>query len=77
MKGKVILYGAPWCHACQSAKAWFASHGIEYAYIDVSTLEEQDSLGISTLPTVMYGHVRVTGFTPSEYLQVFGHLCHK
>lgn len=74
MKGKVIIYGAPWCHACKSAKAWLAQHGIHYTYVDVDEMDDTsglESIGVTSLPTLFYGDIKLVGFMPKEYKEVF------
>lgn len=77
MKGKLILYGAPWCDPCKSAKAWLAAKKIKYVYQDVAEVENQDALaeiGVTSLPTAIYNGEIVTGFQKEEWEETFGHL---
>lgn len=56
----ITMYGADWCGDCRRAKAYFAEHGVPYAYVDlIETPEATDIVlarngGAKSIPVVVF-----------------------
>lgn len=58
--GKIIFYGATWCHDCARSKAYLDSRGIEYEFInleeDVTAAAKVTEInnGMQSIPTIVF-----------------------
>lgn len=67
----IILYGHAGCPGTRAAQAYFASHGITYAYRDIgqdpSAVAEFRTLGLFATPILVLHNRRLLGFDPAEF----------
>lgn len=72
---KPTIYGSATCPPCTATKEWMKKHHIPYNYVDVVAenypQERLDTLGITSLPTVKYGAITITGHSPIELSTIF------
>ena len=60
MGEQIILYGADWCGDCRRAKAFFETHGIPYAWVDLTHNDEATdhvielNNGRRVIPTIVF-----------------------
>lgn len=64
------LYGASWCIPCKKLKEWLDKKHIPYRYVDVENIgggqDELDRLGISSIPILEIGNIRMHSPTEAE-----------
>ena len=73
--GKVVMYSASWCSACQQAKDYFEAQGIPYTEYDVekSNKGKRDfkKLGGKGVPVILVGNTRINGFSRHAFEQAY------
>lgn len=69
-KGRVVVYTATWCPACQSARSWLDSQHVTYESRDVDVPRFNRELGLlggRGIPQVVIdGEILETGFNASK-----------
>lgn len=74
---KVIIYSTPTCVFCNTAKAFFAQHGVQYEEHNVATdlarrremIEKSGQMGV---PVIVVGDELVIGFDESRLTDLLG-----
>jgi glutaredoxin len=74
-KGKVVIYGATWCHTCDKARRYFRTNNIPYVYYDVerSRVGKMDFnlLRGKSVPIIIVGNRRMNGFTVPRFESLY------
>ena len=69
--GELLLFSAPWCGHCQTAKRYLREHGIAYTELDVEASADArrrfERPGGRGLPLFVHGQRRLTGFSPESF----------
>lgn len=56
----ITMYGADWCGDCIRAKAWFAEHDVDYAYVNLEEVPEAADIvlernnGLKRIPVIVF-----------------------
>ena len=71
--GDVLLYSAPWCPYCTSAKGWMGQYGFKYEECDIQArtdcADQLKALGSDGVPyLIVKGHHMKRGFDSSEFI---------
>lgn len=66
----VIMYGVDWCPVCKTARAYFASHNIDYIELNPETdphaFNMYKQLGVDGYPVFIIGNKRIYGLNLAE-----------
>lgn len=71
--GDVLLYSAPWCPYCTSAKGWMGQYGFKYEECDIQAraecADQLKALGSDGVPyLIVKGHHMKRGFDSNEFI---------
>jgi len=73
---RVVLFTAPGCHWCVTAKTYLKSNGVKFKNIDISRDESASKdcqrHGCKGVPAVMIGNKWICGFDKSKIAKELG-----
>lgn len=79
---RIVIYTLSTCPWCRKAKQWFTAQDIDFEYVDVDLLPDDESdrvarevydfSGSRSFPVVRIGETWVVGFRPERYTELLG-----
>ena len=79
---RVMVYTLSTCPWCRKAKQWFAAQDVDFEYVDVDLLPDDEServareaydlSGSRAYPIVRIGESVVVGFRPERFAELLG-----
>jgi glutaredoxin len=75
-KGKrVVMYSAPWCGVCRTAKKYFAANNIPYTEYDIDNdaraRTDFEKMGGRGVPVILVGASRMNGFSAGGFEKLY------
>lgn len=75
---KVVVYGTSWCPYCKQTREYLAERKIEFADLDIekskAAREQFTALGGQSLPLVLIGNRKITGYSKGDFDFALQHL---
>lgn len=72
---RVVMYSAPWCGVCKTAKKYFTANKIPFTEYDIDNNPKArtdfDRLGGRGVPVILVGKHRMNGFSPGGFEQLY------
>lgn len=72
---RVIMYSAPWCGVCKTAKKYFTANKIPFTEYDIDNNPKArtdfDRMGGRGVPVILVGRHRMNGFSPGGFEQLY------